>query len=172
MASPGSPIGVLSGRRKTWSSDERLIEWPAILASSGQLPRRRQRLRRPHGRPDSRRLQAGHPDHRQGRRVRRQHRAVRRQHLDPPWCSASSAPDTRPASKARRMQELVCSTCGNRVLLEKHSPTHTSVRWLQDAESDCPEFARRAALGEHNAWVPTCAALRDSIERAVESCEG
>ena len=42
--------------------------------------------------------------------------------------------------------------------------------WI-DAESACPEFARRAALGEHSIWIPTCSALRDSIEKAVESGE-
>ncbi|MFE3445892.1 hypothetical protein ACFXNW_22910 [Nocardia sp. NPDC059180] len=65
------------------------------------------------------------------------------------------------------MQAIQCGTCGNRVLVEKFSPSHTSVQWLDEAESSCPEFARRAALGEHSNWIPTCAALRDSIERAV-----
>jgi hypothetical protein len=57
------------------------------------------------------------------------------------------------------------------VLVEKFSPSHTSVQWLDDAESACPEFARRAALGEHSKWIPTCPALRDSIERAVADGE-
>ncbi|MFC7448453.1 hypothetical protein [Rhodococcus daqingensis] len=65
------------------------------------------------------------------------------------------------------MQELSCTSCGNRVLVEKYSPTHTSVQWLDDAESACPEFARRAALGEHSNWIPTCSALKDSIEQAA-----
>ncbi|TQF74644.1 hypothetical protein FK531_00615 [Rhodococcus spelaei] len=65
------------------------------------------------------------------------------------------------------MQELSCTSCGNRVLVERYSPTHTSVQWLADAESACPEFARRAALGEHSNWIPTCSALRDSIEQAT-----
>ncbi|WP_068268827.1 hypothetical protein [Aldersonia kunmingensis] len=67
------------------------------------------------------------------------------------------------------MQELMCHTCRNHVLVEKYSPTHTSVQWLADAESACPEFARRAAAGEHSNWIPTCTALRDSIEQAAES---
>lgn len=65
------------------------------------------------------------------------------------------------------MQPVQCGTCGNRVLAEKFSPSHTSVQWLDDAESACPEFARRAALGEPSSWIPTCPALRESIERAV-----
>jgi hypothetical protein len=69
------------------------------------------------------------------------------------------------------VQELACNTCGNRVLVEKYTPTHTSVQWLDDAESACPEFARRGVLGEHSNWIPTCAALHDSIEHAVESGE-
>ncbi|WP_328396034.1 hypothetical protein [Nocardia sp. NBC_00416] len=69
------------------------------------------------------------------------------------------------------MQPLVCGTCANQVLVEKFSPSHTSVQWLDDAESSCPDLARRAALGEHSNWVPTCPALRDSIERAVAAGE-
>ncbi|MGW5317637.1 hypothetical protein [Nocardia thailandica] len=62
-----------------------------------------------------------------------------------------------------------CGTCGNRVLVEKYSPSHTSVQWLDDAQSACPEFARRAALGEPSNWIPTCPALRDTIENAVRA---
>ncbi|MGM7648871.1 hypothetical protein ACSVDM_28510 [Nocardia sp. JW2] len=69
------------------------------------------------------------------------------------------------------MQPIQCATCGNRVLAEKFSPSHTSVQWLDDAESACPEFARRAALGEPSSWIPTCPALRDSIDRAVAAGE-
>jgi len=68
-----------------------------------------------------------------------------------------------------KMQELRCDSCGNRVLVEKFSPTHTSVQWLEDAERCCPEFARRAASGEHSNWIPSCSALRDSIQRAVDT---
>jgi len=67
------------------------------------------------------------------------------------------------------MHEIRCDTCGNRVLAEKFSPSHTSIQWLDDAETTCAEFARRAAGGEHSNWIPTCAALRESISRAVES---
>jgi hypothetical protein len=67
------------------------------------------------------------------------------------------------------MQELYRDSCGNRVLVEKFSPTHTSVQLLGDAERCCPEFARRAASGEHSNWIPTCSALHDSIQRAAES---
>ena len=65
------------------------------------------------------------------------------------------------------MQELSCTTCGNRVLVEKYSPTHTSIQWLTDAEQSCPRFAEQAEIGTHSMWIPTCTALRDSIERAA-----
>lgn len=67
------------------------------------------------------------------------------------------------------MQELRCDKCGTPVLVEKYSPTHTSVQWLTDAESTCTEFARRAAAGESSKSVSTCPALRDSINRAIET---
>ncbi len=69
------------------------------------------------------------------------------------------------------MREIQCGTCGTGVLVEKYSPSHTSVQWLGDAERACPEFARRAALGEPSSWIPTCPALRDSIEKAVRAGE-
>ncbi|GAA4485216.1 hypothetical protein GCM10023094_39770 [Rhodococcus olei] len=65
------------------------------------------------------------------------------------------------------MKEVSCASCGNRVMVEKYSPTHTSVQWLDDAEASCPEFARRSALGEPSASIPTCPALKSSIEAAV-----
>nr|WP_082947093.1 hypothetical protein [Mycolicibacter sinensis] len=67
------------------------------------------------------------------------------------------------------MQELRCDRCGTPVLVEKYSPTHTSVQWLTDAKSACAEFARRAAAGECSRWTATCPALRDSIDRAVDA---
>ncbi|MDX8049699.1 hypothetical protein SK571_09940 [Lentzea sp. BCCO 10_0798] len=51
--------------------------------------------------------------------------------------------------------------CGNRVLVKKNSPQHTSVQWLSDTR-DCPELC-----GARAALVPTCLRLRDSIEKAV-----
>ncbi|ORI15532.1 hypothetical protein [Rhodococcus sp. 1168] len=65
------------------------------------------------------------------------------------------------------MQNLSCKHCGNRVLVEKYSPTHTSIQWLSDAETACPEFAQQAALGVPSIYIPTCSALRDSIEQAA-----
>ncbi|QNG20144.1 hypothetical protein G4H71_13715 [Rhodococcus triatomae] len=67
------------------------------------------------------------------------------------------------------MQPISCRNCGNRVLVEKYSNEHTSVQWLSDAESACPEFSRRAALGESSREIPTCPSLRQSIdEQAYE----
>ncbi|HUQ55822.1 hypothetical protein [Lentzea sp.] len=51
--------------------------------------------------------------------------------------------------------------CGNRVLVKKNSPQHTSVQWLSDTR-DCPEIR-----GPRSATVATCLRLRDSIEKAV-----
>lgn len=67
------------------------------------------------------------------------------------------------------MHNHACRTCGNCVLVEKFSPTHTSVQWLvDDAKSTCPEFATRVDAGEDPNMIPTCLALRDSIEQAVK----
>ncbi|MFC4603873.1 hypothetical protein [Rhodococcus kronopolitis] len=65
------------------------------------------------------------------------------------------------------MQELSCTSCGNRVLVEKYSPTHTSVQWLEDSEASCPEFARKVAEGMRIDRIPTCVKLRASIEEAA-----
>jgi hypothetical protein len=51
--------------------------------------------------------------------------------------------------------------CGNRVLVKKNSPQHTSVQWLSDTRG-CSELS-----GARAALVPTCLRLRDSIEKAV-----
>ena len=51
--------------------------------------------------------------------------------------------------------------CGNRVLVKKNSPQHTSVQWLSDT-STCVELR-----GPRSAFVPTCLRLRDGIEKAV-----
>ncbi|MFW0787832.1 hypothetical protein AAFP35_25330 [Gordonia sp. CPCC 206044] len=67
------------------------------------------------------------------------------------------------------MQELTCDTCRTTVLVEKYSPSHTSVQWLDDAAHVCPEFARRVAAGEHVSAIPTCPALRRSIEEATRA---
>ena len=40
--------------------------------------------------------------------------------------------------------------CGNRVLVKKNSPQHTSVQWLSDTSS-CPELC-----GSRLALVPNC----------------
>ncbi|MBJ8344704.1 hypothetical protein [Antrihabitans sp. YC2-6] len=65
------------------------------------------------------------------------------------------------------MQELSCTSCGNRVLVDKYSPTHTSIQWLTDAEKSCPRFAAQVEAGVRSMWIPTCPALRESIDRAA-----
>jgi hypothetical protein len=65
------------------------------------------------------------------------------------------------------LTELACLRCAARVRVRKASPAQTSVQWSVRAAGQCTEFAGRR---EPSAPVRTCAALRDSIERAV--CEG
>jgi hypothetical protein len=65
------------------------------------------------------------------------------------------------------MQPVECGSCGNRVLVEKYSSTHTSTQWLEDAETACAEFREAAAGGTHSMYVRTCGALNKSIDEAV-----
>ena len=65
------------------------------------------------------------------------------------------------------MQELDCQKCGNRVLVEKYSPTHTSVQWIEDAEDRCAEFRALAERGVRSADVASCTALRATVAAAV-----
>ena len=68
------------------------------------------------------------------------------------------------------MKQISCHTCGNRVLVEKYSPIHTSVQWLQDAGT-CPELREGATGAGGTALVPTCAKLRASIVAADRAGE-
>ncbi|NDZ78096.1 MULTISPECIES: hypothetical protein [unclassified Streptomyces] len=56
------------------------------------------------------------------------------------------------------MTPVECAACGNQVLCEKFSMAHTSVQWTADASAVCAEYQDP---------MRTCAALRDSIDRAV-----
>ncbi|MFJ3583852.1 hypothetical protein ACIPPS_16675 [Streptomyces sp. NPDC090127] len=62
-----------------------------------------------------------------------------------------------------------CATCGNRVLCEKFSPAHTSVRWSAPSAAVCPVIRARVAAGEPAGRVRRCEELRGSIEAAVAS---
>ena len=62
------------------------------------------------------------------------------------------------------LRPVECLDCGNRVLVKKHSPQHTSVQWTSDAARSCPEFA---AAGRATALIATCLRLRSSIDQAV-----
>ncbi|MCV7177805.1 hypothetical protein [Mycolicibacterium sphagni] len=62
------------------------------------------------------------------------------------------------------MTEIACSDCENTVLVERYTGNQVSVQWLGDAEAVCIEFARRAAKGERSMVIPTCRALRATIE--------
>lgn len=62
------------------------------------------------------------------------------------------------------LRPVECLDCGNRVLVKKHSPQHTSVQWTSDAARSCPEFA---ATRRATALIATCLRLRSSIDQAV-----
>jgi DNA-directed RNA polymerase subunit RPC12/RpoP len=62
---------------------------------------------------------------------------------------------------------VACHACGNRVLVRKTSLAHTSVEWISDPATSCPEFAARVAAGELTARIDGCPKLRASIELAV-----
>ncbi|MGW0043021.1 hypothetical protein [Rhodococcus sp. NPDC003348] len=66
------------------------------------------------------------------------------------------------------MESVRCNSCSNRVLVEKYSEAHTSIQWLEDADSACPEFAEsRTANGR--ACVPTCRRLQETIDELILS---
>jgi len=63
--------------------------------------------------------------------------------------------------------DVECARCGVHVHVTKFSLQHTSVQWTGGAVLQCAEFAVRVAAGGDSALIPTCASLRDSIDRAV-----
>lgn len=67
----------------------------------------------------------------------------------------------------RGLAAVDCRSCANRVLVRKTSHAHTSVQWISDPATSCPEFAARVAAGELSARIDTCPKLRASIEHAV-----
>ncbi len=56
-----------------------------------------------------------------------------------------------------------CGRCAATVLVKKHSLQHTSVQWGTQAVRECAEFA-----SGDSTQIPTCLALRDSIDLAVK----
>ena len=56
-----------------------------------------------------------------------------------------------------------CGRCAASVLVKKHSLQQTSVQWSTEAVRRCVEFA-----GGDSSRIPTCLALRDSIDLAVK----
>jgi hypothetical protein len=65
------------------------------------------------------------------------------------------------------LTEISCGHCGARVRARKASPQQTSVQWTTRAERACATLTEATAAGRPAALVPTCPALRDSIDRAV-----
>jgi hypothetical protein len=62
------------------------------------------------------------------------------------------------------MTEIACSECENVVIVERYTDNQVSVQWQGDAEAVCIEFAGRAAKGERSMVIPSCRALRRTIE--------
>lgn len=60
-----------------------------------------------------------------------------------------------------------CDSCGNRVLVKKNSPEHTSIQWTTNAARSCPVFAEQRAQGRSTALLDGCPKLSASIRRAV-----
>ncbi|KDE12252.1 MULTISPECIES: hypothetical protein [Rhodococcus] len=69
------------------------------------------------------------------------------------------------------MQPVTCRTCGNRVLAEKYSETHTSIQWLTESDRSCPRFRAEAERGHATVAIPTCIDLRDTIDELAERGE-
>lgn len=65
------------------------------------------------------------------------------------------------------LAEIGCARCGAQVRAGKRSPQQTSVQWTPRAERACPTLAEATATGRPAALVPTCPALRESIDSAV-----
>ena len=63
--------------------------------------------------------------------------------------------------------EVSCRRCATTVLVRKNSLAQTSVQWRGSSAETCTELAERRAAGLHPALVPTCEALRGSIDEAV-----
>ncbi|CRK52307.1 conserved hypothetical protein [Rhodococcus sp. RD6.2] len=61
------------------------------------------------------------------------------------------------------MESVRCTTCSTRVLVEKYSEAHTSIQWLGDVDSACPQFAESHPR-DGRARVPTCHNLQESID--------
>jgi hypothetical protein len=80
--------------------------------------------------------------------------------------SAATRAETREFLTAG-LAPVDCHSCANRVLVKKTSAAHTSVQWISNPVTSCPEFAARVAAGELTARIDTCPKLRASIEHAV-----
>jgi hypothetical protein len=65
------------------------------------------------------------------------------------------------------LADIGCGRCGAVVRARKLSPQQTSVQWTTRAERACATLTEATAAGRPAALVPTCPALRDSIDRAV-----
>jgi hypothetical protein len=91
------------------------------------------------------------------------------------WAKAPGADEATRAVTREEIREFLeagltpvgCHGCANEVLVKKNSPAHTSIQWLTDPATTCPEFTARVHAGELSARIDTCPKLRASIELAV-----
>jgi hypothetical protein len=65
--------------------------------------------------------------------------------------------------------EVACRRCATTVRVRKSSAVQTSIQWQGDAAATCSELAEHRAAGLHPAQLPTCSALRASIDEAVRA---
>jgi hypothetical protein len=75
--------------------------------------------------------------------------------------------DERDGAPGQEASEVTCARCATTVLVRKSSPAQTSVQWRGESWAICTELAEKRAAGWHPAQVPTCSALRTSIDDAV-----
>jgi hypothetical protein len=75
--------------------------------------------------------------------------------------------DERDCASGQEASAVTCVRCGTVVLVRKSSPAQTSVQWRGESWATCTELAEKRAAGQHPAQVPTCRALRTSIDDAV-----
>ncbi|MEE3849664.1 hypothetical protein VZC37_04935 [Gordonia sp. LSe1-13] len=69
------------------------------------------------------------------------------------------------------LDEVSCDSCSNRVLVEKYSPEHTSIQWIDPDSSACRVFAqqRDCADGSPGKVQRTCSMLRATIDRLADA---
>ncbi|MFE3189115.1 hypothetical protein ACFXHA_08910 [Nocardia sp. NPDC059240] len=65
------------------------------------------------------------------------------------------------------MTPIACQTCGNEVLVRKHSSNQKTVQWQSDPAARCPVFQKLAENGPIMGKPDSCPNLEKTIEHAV-----